>query len=258
MGNQSSEINIVIMVGTVVFLLFAGFILAYMMIYWKRKHLQEVEKMKLNFNEEILKSQLEIQEQTFTTISQEIHDNVGQLLSLAKVQANIIDQSETTDKAVLAELRDNIGKAMTDLRDMAKSLNSDHLRLLSLKDLIVPELARMQRSGLLATAITEEGTTQPIDQQKKLILFRIIQEALHNVIKHAAAENLSVQLLYMADAVEIKIVDDGKGFDVDTVIATDGLGLHNMMSRAVLLKGKAYIKSRPGEGAAIIITIPYA
>ncbi len=116
----------------------------------------------------------------------------------------------------------------------------------------------MQRSGLLATSITEEGTPQPVDQQKKLILFRIIQEALHNVIKHAGATNLQVQLLYTNDAVEIKIIDNGKGFHVEKVIATDGLGLHNMMSRAALLKGKAYIKSRPGEGAAIIITIPYA
>ncbi len=123
---DNQHLYIALIAATVVILLVGGFVVAFMMAYQKRhnRHLKEVTEMKAAFDQILLQSKLEIQEQTFTTISQEIHDNVGQLLSLAKVQVNIIDQSETTDKAVLAELRDNIGKAMTDLRDMAKALTA--------------------------------------------------------------------------------------------------------------------------------------
>lgn len=257
--NQDHEIVVAIIVGTILFILFAAFITAYIMIYWKRKihHAKQVEKMKRAFNETLLKSQIEIQEQAFHTISQEIHDNVGQTLSLAKVQVNIIDQGETTDKQLLAEVKENIGKAMNDLRDLAKSLNSDHIQFRSLSDLIESELVRMQRIRIIMSAINETGTPQSIAHQKKLILFRIAQEALQNIIKHSGASAITVDLNYKDELVEIIIADNGRGFEPER-INSEGLGLQNIRSRAKLIGGNATIQSSPANGTAVIITVPYA
>ena len=85
--------------------------------------------MQADFNQQLLQSQLEMQEQTFNIISTEIHDNVGQILSLAKVQLNIIDQGEMLDRSLLADAKESVSKAMIDLRDIAKSLNSERIKL---------------------------------------------------------------------------------------------------------------------------------
>lgn len=257
---QIKEIDMAIVAGTVVFILFAGFITVYIMIYWKRKmkYLQEVEKMKLDFGRELLKSQLEIQEQTFTIISQEIHDNVGQILSLAKVQVNIIDQSETKDRYLFSELKENISKAMTDLRDIARSLNSDYIQTVELKDLIAEEMARINRTGIISATMKEGGSPQKLPYQNKLIVFRIIQESLHNIIKHAEATAVTVVVNYSGDTIEISVQDNGKGFDVEGAKQAGGLGLQNISSRTTLIGGKALIKSSPGQGAIISLTIPYA
>jgi two-component system NarL family sensor kinase len=259
-AQNNQQLYIAIVAATVVILLVGGFIVAFMLVYQKRHnaHLKQIIEMKTAFDKTLLQSQLEIQEQTLHIISQEIHDNVGQTLSLAKVQASIIDQSETTDKALLADVRQNIGKALSDLRDLAKSLNGDHVQLVPLKDLIAAELNRMQRSKILTATITEEGAPQVLAHQKKLILFRIIQESLQNILKHAAASAVTVKVRHLADEVEIKIADNGKGFEPDKRTRNDGLGLQNITNRAALIGGKAVVESKPGAGTAITLNIPYA
>lgn len=258
-AESSHQLYIAIISATVVILLVGGFIIAFLLVYQKRHnaHLREIVAMKAAFEKTLLQSQLEIQEQTFTTISQEIHDNVGQTLSLAKVQVNIIDQGDSTDKALLAEVRQNIGKAMSDLRDLAKSLNSDHIQLVNLKDLIAPELARLQRSRIAAATLTEEGNPQLIAHQKKLILFRMVQEALQNVIKHAEASTVVVHLNHKASNVEVTIADNGKGFEPEKTTAA-GLGLQNITHRAKLIGGQASVQSAPGQGTTVILIVPYA
>lgn len=258
-AQNNQQLYIAIIAATIVVLLVGGFIILFMFAYQKRhnRHLKEIVEMKTAFEKNLLQSQLEIQEQTFHTISQEIHDNVGQTLSLAKVQASIIDQSETTDKALLAEVRQNIGKAMNDLRDLAKSLNSDHVQIVPLKDLISAELTRMERSKIVNTNILEEGIVQPIASQKKLILFRVVQESLQNILKHAGASTVTVSVYHFTDNMEIKIADNGRGFEPDKVTKADGLGLQNITNRAALIGGKAFIESRLNEGTTITLNIPY-
>jgi signal transduction histidine kinase len=199
-----------------------------------------------------------MQEHTFNTISQEIHDNVGQILSLAKVQLNIIDQSETLDRTLLADAKDSVSKAMTDLRDIAKSLNTERIQLSSLPEITGHELQRISRAGLILTSIQTEGKEQNMQEQKKLIIFRIIQEALQNILKHSKAKNVDIFFCYQADYLTIEIKDNGTGFAKELLTKKDGLGLQNIVNRAALIGGKADIKSIINEGTIITITSPYA
>ena len=256
---QSYQIVTGVVVTIIVFLL-AGFFIFLLIAYSnnkKKKFIQEKQNLQVLFQQQLLQSQLEMQEQTFNIISQEIHDNVGQSLSLAKVQLNILERGGTLNISLLAETKDSVSKAMTDLRDIAKSLNSERIQQSSLPEIITQELTRVSRSGLLLTNIHLEGDEQNLQEQKKLIVFRIVQEALQNILKHSGARNVDIFFRYNIDFLYIIITDNGKGFDKRLFTIKDGLGLGNMMKRASLIGGEAQIDSILNEGTKITIITPY-
>jgi len=260
MSKQEYEIVIGIAVATLVFLII-GFFIVILVAYInqrKKKHLEEKQTMQLNFQQEILKSQLEIQEHTFNHISQEIHDNVGQVLSLAKVQINIMNESENLNRQMLDEVKQNVGKALTDLRDIAKSLSSERLRNLGIVEAVKIETERINKTGIIHSTLETAGEEIKMDEQKKQILFRIIQECLQNIIKHAQASELHLQFNFKPERLEVSVNDNGKGFDVSRAISNSaGLGLQNIKSRASLIGGELFIESTLNKGSAITIKIPY-
>ena len=258
--NQSHEFIIAVLAGTLIFLLFSIFFIVYIVFFLKRrdKHRQEVERLKTEFKEEILKSQLEIKEHTFNDISQEIHDNVGQLLSLAKVQVNIMHEVQQLDNMLLDDLRQNIGQAMTDLRNIARSLSTESITSMSIEEAISLETQRINRCGLLQISVCREGQDKKINDQNKLILFRIIQESLQNIIKHARAEEADILFQYLPTEIRVVVRDNGQGFDPDLAMpARRGLGLGNIKNRAALTGGACSIMSRRNEGTTITLNIPY-
>lgn len=257
---ENYQIVVGVIVTIVIFLLAGFFILALVTYYNQRKKRFILEKQNLQtiFNEQLLQSQLEMQEQTFNTISQEIHDNVGQILSLAKVQVNIMDRSETLDRRMLADVKESISKAMIDLRDIAKSLNSERIKLSSLVEMTNHELQRIERLGIIKTFFYLNGREENIQEQKKLIILRIIQESLQNILKHSKAEKIDVSFYYGSGNFKCEISDNGIGFDQNLITKKDGLGLRNIISRAALIGGEGHIDSTVNKGTTITINLPYA
>jgi len=256
----AEEISITIILGTFLVLFFAISIVFLFSLFNKKNQLHEKEKeiIKASFEQTLLQSKIEIQEQTFNSISQEIHDNVGQILSLVKVQLNIIDESEVTDKALLGDAKENISKAMTDLRDIAKGLSSDRIRVVGLSAIVEQEIQKINRTGIVHIRFEMKGTGQKIDDEKQLILFRVIQESLQNIIKHAAASSVSILFAYQAVSLVITITDNGKGFNFQQEqLAHHGLGLQNIFKRMDMIGGKAKISSVLQEGTTLLLTIPY-
>jgi len=242
----------------IIFLLLLGFFIFLLVAYYnsrKKKFIEEKMLLQAQFNEQLLKSQLEIQESTFNNISQEIHDNVGQILSLAKVQLSILEKSEDFKPALVTDAKESISKALSDLRDIAKSLSTERVQGVSLPDMTRHELDRISRGGVLECRFKQLGEEHGIDEQKKLILFRILQESLQNIIKHADAHSSEIQFEYRQEGITIIIYDDGKGFDTTT--SGKGLGLRNMINRARLIGGTASVNSAPGKGTTVIIHSPY-
>lgn len=205
---------------------------------------------------EIYANQQTIQEQTLNHVSQEIHDNVGQLLSLVKLQLNLAAEKGGEENLLLADARDNIGRAMMDLRDMAKGMSSDRIRLLGLYASVDQEAQRIQRTGVCEVSVTCEGQAQPMDRQKETILFRVIQECLQNIIKHAQATRVEIAFAYADSAVKIEVRDNGKGFLITRGNSLSGLGMMNMHHRIELMRGKVTVESEPGFGTKILIELP--
>jgi len=205
---------------------------------------------------ELYNNQQKIQEQTLNHVSQEIHDNVGQLLSLVKMQLNLATEKDGTENQLLIDARENISRAMMDLRDMAKGMSSERIRVLGLLASVEQEADRIRRTGICDVLITKTGDGLQMDHQKETILFRVIQECLQNIIKHAQATKIDMTFSYNLSNLLIEVHDDGKGFLITRENNLSGMGLLNIHHRIQLMKGKVFIQSEPGFGTHIRIEVP--
>lgn len=251
-------ISTIALTSAIVFMIAA--LLVFLLIRQKRnheKHTQEKINMRNTFNQELLKTRLEIQEETFKTISQEIHDNIGQALSFVKLSINTIDVYDPENtKEKLKESKNHLSKTIQDLRDLAKSLNTDFIAELGLSGAIEQQLLLMQKTGKYQTSLTINGKEYK-DQQQDLVVFRIVQELLNNIVKHAEAQTVNIDMAYEQTSLLITVNDNGKGFNINSKDDTQkGLGLANMRTRMSLISGHININSKPGHGTAVTIQVP--
>lgn len=205
---------------------------------------------------ELYSNQQKVQEQTLNHVSQEIHDNVGQLLSLVRMQLNQVAAKGGTENQLIIDAQENIGRAMRDLRDMARGMSSDRIKLLGLYGSVEQEAQRIQQSGSFDVATMCEGTIQPMDHQKEIILFRVIQESLQNVFKHASATRIDIFFHYQPHLLQIEVKDNGKGFMPENEKRSGGLGLMNMQHRVQLTGGELLLDSEQGAGTRVTISVP--
>lgn len=219
-------------------------------------YFKDLEQLKAMHATEILQSQLEIQEQTFANISREIHDNIGQKLTLAKLQLNTVDVKD--DNRLMSKLGDSvnmISEAIADLSDISRSMSSEIILNNGLIEGLEFEVAQLNKSSIYKIELTVTGEPIYLNSKKELILFRIVQEALNNIMKHSQASVIDIHLHFNTNLLRLDIIDNGKGFV--TVSGTkQGTGIANMCRRASILEGKCEVFSEPGLGTKIKIEIP--
>ncbi|MES2278156.1 MAG: ATP-binding protein [Bacteroidota bacterium] len=260
---MADEIGNLILVITLIFLIAPAFIIIYMFVYNERKkrHIKEKMQMKLAFDAEMAKTQLEVQEQTMQTIGADLHDNIGQLLSLTSLTLNSVElEGDPKAKKKVDAAIDLTLRSIKELRQLGKLLQGDQLIAIGLVAAIRHEIDWVERSGKFKVTYVDEGEL-PADgnTDKDLIVFRILQEALNNIIKHASASHIHIKIEYRDAVLQLHINDNGIGFDADNLqLDKQGMGLHNIHKRAGIIGGDVIIRSKPGEGTAITVIIPYA
>jgi signal transduction histidine kinase len=254
---QNYEIVTAVVVTTIVFLLSGFFILVLVAYFYKRKSrlLAEQEEMKLRFNEELLHTQLEIQEYTFRSISEEIHDNIGQVLSFVKLSLHhIATGMEGAAREDLLEARNQLGTAIQDLRDLSRTLNTHFISDHGLEKAIKQQLLFLERTGY-SVNLQLSGNSYVLPVQQGLVLFRVVQELLNNIVRHADASHISVDLHYGVETILLTVKDNGKGFNAQA-LETEGLGIRNMRSRLAVIQGQLVINSNAGDGSVVSILLP--
>jgi two-component system, NarL family, sensor kinase len=263
MLENGKEVGLIIIAGSVALIFIAIFTITVIMYSRKKSllHFSEKELMNASFQQTLLRTQLEIQEQTLKNISQEIHDNIGQALSLAKLNLNtMLVADDELLKQKISISKELVSKAIVDLRDLSRSLNTDYVADMGLLRAVEYELELIYRSATIKTNLEVTGSPYRLDKQKELILFRIVQETFNNIVKHAAAQNISVGFNYNINFLELSIADDGKGVDLqplnEEANTTFGLGIRNMHSRAKLIGADFTMKSSIGTGTEIKINLP--
>ena len=227
--------------------------------YWLEK--EQSRQLENNYMQEIHNAQLEIQEQTLKNISQEIHDNIGQVLSLVKLNINTMDCDEP--KALQGKINDSrhlITKAIQDLRDLSKSLDTDYVTEMGLVRSVEYELGMIKKTGVYKIQYKITGTPYRLKPQQELIFFRIVQEALHNIIRHAKATAMDVQLNFDTEIFTLQITDNGIGFDAGQLAINNynglGLGIRNMHNRANMINADFKLVSAIQKGTIVTLTLP--
>lgn len=257
---HSQEIIILIIIFIfLAFLTVAGLVVYFIFGIQNRNfvHLKQIEGVKSQKESEILQSQIEIQEQTFSNISAEIHDNIGQKLTLTKLSLNTlpIKGNEELEEKV-SKITRLIGEAIMDLSDLSRSMSSEIVLQNGLIKAIEFEVGQLMRLGPFQVSFHLIGDPVFLPADTDLVLFRMFQECINNVVKHAGATEISIELHYKPEEVVLSVADNGNG-NIPVGNEIKGIGLANMRKRGQLLNADIKIESLPGQGSTITIKIPF-
>lgn len=252
------EVKLIILI-SILLVVVAISIIMLVLMYQKKQlqYLNEKAQLQASFEKEILKSKLEMQEQTLKNISQEVHDNIGQVLSLVKLHINSLgrEESKPATREKIDTIAELVTKAIQDLRDLSKSLHSDIITEKGLIGAIAYQFDLLKKSNAFETMLTIDGDPYTLPDQKELILFRIFQEAFNNIIKHASASLIAAHVSFFSDKFILQINDNGQGFDINNAL-NNGLGLRNIRNRSQLVGAGCTIDSQLGKGTMIQIELP--
>jgi len=235
-------------------MLLAGGLVVFFITYQKRmlaKQL-EVNRIKQDQQKEILKNTIQAQEKERKRIAQDLHDEVGAMLSVVKLNVGRIERQTENKAAELAgETKSFLDEVITQVRGISRSLLPPSLEKLGLYN-AVQELANwVNKSDQVKIECWKSGEPFRLDIKVELAIFRIVQELVNNAIKHSGGDCIYIDVRYR-ESVALVIRDNGEGFDLGKMLNT-GLGLKNLESRAEVIGARFKMKSAPGKGTVAII-----
>ncbi len=263
---MSKEIEIIyaLSIAVIIMLALSGFVVYFIFSGQRRRLKQQHERQQLleAYEKEVLTTQIESRDQTLRDVSQEIHDNMGQLLSVARINLNILEKELDGSPPArrIVDTNQILGDVIKYIRMLSKGLNTDMLSNYGLRESIRFELQRIEQSAMIPCRFETEVEDFRIDSKKEIVIFRMVQEILNNILKHAAATEICIRMTYTPMLFLLNISDNGKGFDPEESasrgIEDSGSGLRNLGKRAALVGAELRINSKSGEGTRITISLP--
>ncbi|WP_461789464.1 sensor histidine kinase [Pedobacter sp.] len=250
---SEGRFHILVAAACILILLITSFTI-FMFFYIKKrnnKFLVDKNNMELQFQN--LKEQ-EAQ-RMMNQIGREIHDNIIQSLyafrrQFDNVALSLVEKDEQVH--ILRQIADQIAK---DAKNISQSLNSTYIKTTGLEVLIGNELDRLCTPKKIEKTITIEGRLDQLDVEKKLLIYRIAQDAILNACQHSAASKLDVVLKNTPNCFKMIICDNGLGIPKDKLHAKTGIGMLNMTERAKYINGQLHIHSIPGTGLRLTLVV---
>ena len=260
----TDEVIITAIVGTILFLILVVLIFGITGLYLRRRihYIKEKAALQFSYEQAILQAQIEVQNQTLQRIGQDLHDNIGQLLTLTRLYLNVAEDLivEGEARQQIIQANDILNQSITEVRALTKSLDSDFIKDFGLVEGLTHELKRLEKTGRFYTQLNVSGDTYLLGFQREIIFFRVTQELLNNTIKHSGASSISISIEYGHNEFVITITDNGKGFDYDATInqhmEASGAGLRNIRHRIELIGGTCIFCSGPAVGTTVKLSVP--
>ncbi len=233
----------------------AGAVFFFFVSYQKRllKKELEINIIKSRQQEEILKNTLLSQENERKRIAQDLHDEVGAMLSVVKLNVSLFERKSDNPKSkeLALETKSYLDDVILQVRRISRALMPPSLEKLGLAIAVEELVDWVNKSGMIKVDYWCSRIVRRLDNKKELAVFRIIQELLNNAIKHSNASNVSVKMRFSLSGFAVSISDNGKGFDAELI--KTGLGLKSLESRTQILNAKMQINSAPGKGTVAIL-----
>lgn len=248
------ESTIILVFSLVVFIITGMLtgIIVLLLQYSKRRHADQllIKEMEDKYDRELLKTQLEVQEQTLEDISREVHDNIGSLITIAKAYL----QRPGPPEERLADVADVLKLLQGHVRGLARALSIDTIRASGLMEAIeqfVEHLRKISHYEILYKVI---GNYVLMDEKVEIIAFRILQESINNTLKHAGASRIAITITNNEAYMCICIEDNGKGLDLTA--PTKPGGISNIKTRASLIHADLKMETPTFGGTRITLCIP--
>lgn len=258
LNSQGFDYYLILISAICIILVFILFLISVYFITQKRhlKHQKDVATIKNSYQQALLQTRIEIQEETLKHVAREIHDNIGQVLSFVKLNLSPLKPLTDAEKQEkMDESKELVSHVINDLRNLSKSLSMDHFSSKGLQQMIIADAERLNSTGIFIVNTNIAGEAYALPAQHELILYRIFQESVNNCIKHSGAKNLKISLQYSNELIILTVEDDGSGFTPDDGAGEGGSGLKNMKSRAALIGAELTLQSSPGSGCRISVSL---
>jgi signal transduction histidine kinase len=251
---MDSKIEIYLVTFFISFILFVVGLVSFFILFKNKQKLNQKEKALLQkeYEQSLLQAQLEVQQQTMDYIGREIHDNVGQKLTLASLLSQQL-QLSLNDKRI-DNIINAVNEGLEDLRSLSKSLTSSSLQDLSFTELLEIEAKNVELLRKQQVIINAPANGVVNSPQIKLIVLRIVQEFIQNSLKHANCKKIFIATQQANNIFTIELSDDGIGFD--TAQTSNGIGLTNMQKRAGLINATCIISSGLNNGTSLKLSLP--
>lgn len=251
-----SEVIITLITSTIGFAILIACIFIFIIQYRNRKieHTKETDMLNEKHTQELLEKKLETQQETMQHIGREIHDNVGQKLTLASLYTKQLatKNNNNPDEKIIA-ISTIIDESLNELRQLSKTLTNPHLAQADLLFLLKEEAKRINNAGVCHVIITSNSNILSLSQSSKNVLFRLLQEFMQNSLKHSGCKKISINAESLPNQLIITATDDGKGFDTNA--QSTGIGLQNMQRRAEELGATYTLKSTQAKGTIMTISL---
>jgi signal transduction histidine kinase len=190
-------------------------------------------------------------------LSRELHDGIGQSLIAVKLRLeNLLYQDVKDIRNSIQELKKYFDQIIDEVRRISNNLMPSVLEAFSIPIAFRNLFSETEEHSGLRIHFEAKGNFDDLDKKIKTYIYRLTQEALNNIVKHAEASVVRVSLTRTLDQLTLVIRDDGKGFSIETVGKEGGNGIHNMRERASLLQGQIDIRSAPSKGTTITLNVP--
>jgi len=199
-------------------------------------------------NQQMIEAVLNAQEHERKVIGEELHDNINQILTAIKINLGFILGHDELRKDLVSRCLDNATYAIEEVRKLSRALilpsNLRELGLVASLQILIRDIQTVTSLDFEVNA--EEFNEDNLDEEQKTALYRIIQEQMNNILKHAKASNVRIYLSSSSEGIELSITDDGRGFD--PAVKKTGVGFYNISNRVKLFNGSLIIDSAPGKG----------
>lgn len=211
--------------------------------------------------QEYIKRLINLQEKNWKEVSFDLHDNIGQ--NLLVINNDILKMAKNKDtvdlqKSELEKISSMVTESIEEIRRVSSGIFPHQIRKIGLRKAIESMINRVLGEYEIDVKIDICEIDRILNTEAELNLFRVIQEAVNNIIKHSKAENVTITISRTGTNLVTEINDDGKGFDYNKIVKTNltGFGMFNMSERAKLIGGKLTVDSKPGMGTKIKIVLP--
>lgn len=205
------------------------------------------------------KAVLEAEENERQRIAQDLHDGIGQMMSAAKMSLSAFESefhfNSGEQKKDFEKIINLVDESCREIRTVSHIMMPSALLKTNLATAIRDFVNKLSQKSLQVHVYTE-GLDEKIDSNVETVLYRVVQECVHNAIKHAGASTLDISLIRDREGISGTIEDNGKGFDTSVKDTSDGIGLKNITTRIEYLKGTVDFDSAPGRGTLVAFHVP--